>query len=269
VPRILLVEDNAMNRDMLSRRLERRGFQVLHAENGAEGVQLARSASPDLVVMDMSLPVMDGYEATRLIKAEGGPRVPVLGLSAHAMAGDAEKALDAGCDDYDTKPIDFRRLLEKIDALLAQRAAAAAPAAAAAVPRIEPAHLLIVGSQALLRDVLVHRLARLEATADTAETLAEALATLRERPYDGIVVGADLVAGDGDALAALRGAARDRELPLLLLVDEEPADVVLGALRQGVADFVPKPFPVELVRARVLGAIARRRLERRVAEGSA
>lgn len=119
--KILLVEDNEMNRDMLSRRLERKGFEVLIAEDGQEGVNKARSESPDLILMDMSLPVMDGWEAVRLLKDDTETQViPVLGLSAHAMTPDREKAINAGCDDYDTKPVDIKRLLGKIQALLDQ-----------------------------------------------------------------------------------------------------------------------------------------------------
>lgn len=114
--RILLVEDNEMNRDMLSRRLSRKGFDVLLAENGEEAIAQAKSGSPDLILMDMSLPVMDGWEATRRIKADDATRgIPVIALTAHAMSGDKERALEAGCDDYDTKPIEFNRLLKKID----------------------------------------------------------------------------------------------------------------------------------------------------------
>lgn len=120
MPRILLVEDNEENRDMLSRRLIRKGFEVLIAIDGAEGVARAVSDRPDLILMDMSLPVIDGWEATRRIKlAEETRGIPVIGLSAHAMAGDREKAISAGCDDYDTKPVDLARLLEKIAAALA------------------------------------------------------------------------------------------------------------------------------------------------------
>ncbi len=122
--KLLLVEDNEMNRDMLSRRLIRRGFEVIMAVDGQEGVDLARSERPDLILMDMSLPVMDGWEATRAIKAEADTAdIPVLGLSAHAMSGDSEKALEAGCDDYDTKPVEINRLLEKIKALLNRKQA--------------------------------------------------------------------------------------------------------------------------------------------------
>jgi CheY-like chemotaxis protein len=117
--KILLVEDNEMNRDMLSRRLAKRGFEVVMAVDGAEGVSMARSAAPDLILMDMSLPVMDGWTATRKLKADASTQgIPVIGLTAHAMAGDREKCLEAGCDEYDTKPVDFPRLLEKIQVQL-------------------------------------------------------------------------------------------------------------------------------------------------------
>jgi CheY-like chemotaxis protein len=120
MPRILLVEDNEMNRDMLSRRLERKGYQVLLAVDGQEGVEKAGSEAPDLVLMDMSLPVLDGWEATRILKAAPATRhIPVIALTAHAMSSDRAKAMEAGCDDYDTKPIDLPRLLGKIEALLA------------------------------------------------------------------------------------------------------------------------------------------------------
>ena len=117
--RILLVEDNEMNRDMLSRRLERRGHEVVIAVDGGQGVELARSEHPDLVLMDMSLPVLDGWEATRQLKAAPETSaIPIIALTAHAMSGDREKAMEAGCDDYDTKPIELPRLLEKIQGLL-------------------------------------------------------------------------------------------------------------------------------------------------------
>ncbi len=117
--KILLVEDNEMNRDMLSRRLTRKGFEVLIAEDGQKGMDMTQNEHPDLVLMDMSLPVVDGWEATRQLKAaEETKHIPIIALTAHAMAGDREKTLEAGCDDYDTKPIELARLLEKINALL-------------------------------------------------------------------------------------------------------------------------------------------------------
>ena len=117
--KVLLVEDNEMNRDMLSRRLIRRGFQVVFAMDGQQGVDLARSERPDIILMDMSLPVIDGWEATRRVKSDDVTKsVPVIGLTAHAMASDREKAMEAGCDDYDTKPVELERLIGKMEKLL-------------------------------------------------------------------------------------------------------------------------------------------------------
>ena len=117
--KILLVEDNEMNRDMLSRRLARKGHEVVVGEDGQKGVDMAGSEHPDIILMDMSLPIIDGWEATRRIKANPETKaIPVIALTAHAMSSDRDKALDAGCNDYDTKPVELPRLLEKIDALL-------------------------------------------------------------------------------------------------------------------------------------------------------
>jgi two-component system cell cycle response regulator DivK len=121
--KILLVEDSEMSRDMLARRLARRGYEVVIAVDGGQGVTLAQTEAPDLILMDMNLPVLDGSEATRQLRAAPATRsIPVIALTAHAMSGDREKALEAGCDDYDTKPIEFERLLGKIEALLKKEA---------------------------------------------------------------------------------------------------------------------------------------------------
>jgi two-component system, cell cycle response regulator DivK len=125
MPRVLLVEDNEMNRDMLSRRLARKEYEVLVAVDGKEGVEMAGSEAPDLILMDMSLPVMDGWEATRQLKASPETKaIPIIALTAHAMSGDREKAIEAGCDDYDTKPIELPRLLAKMEDLLGEKKAA-------------------------------------------------------------------------------------------------------------------------------------------------
>ncbi len=117
--KILLVEDNEMNRDMLSRRLTRKGFEVVMAVDGRQGVDMASSESPDLILLDMSLPVLDGWSAARELKLDDGTKgIPIIALTAHAMAGDRDKALEAGCDEYDTKPIEMPRLLEKMNTLL-------------------------------------------------------------------------------------------------------------------------------------------------------
>jgi len=125
MPKILLVEDNEMNRDMLSRRLRKKGYEVLIAVDGQEGVTMAQTQTPALILMDMGLPVLDGWEATRQLKAAPATRaIPIIGLSAHAMAVDRERAMAVGCDDFDTKPIELTRLLEKIEALLPRAAGA-------------------------------------------------------------------------------------------------------------------------------------------------
>jgi two-component system cell cycle response regulator DivK len=119
MPKILLVEDNEMNRDMLSRRLSRNGYEILIAVDGSQGVAMAASEKPDLILMDMSLPVMDGWEATRRVKADAATNsIPVIALTAHALVQDREKAMAAGCDDFDTKPVELPRLLDKIKRLL-------------------------------------------------------------------------------------------------------------------------------------------------------
>ena len=119
MPKILLVEDNEMNRDMLSRRLQRRGYSVVAAHDGEQGLLMARSEMPDLILMDISLPLMDGLQVTRLLKSDDATRhIPIIALTAHALVTDRDKAFEAGCDDYDTKPVEFSRLNEKIDTLL-------------------------------------------------------------------------------------------------------------------------------------------------------
>jgi two-component system cell cycle response regulator DivK len=122
VPMILLVEDNEMNRDMLTRRLERKGYRVITAQDGAEGYYLARTKAPDIILMDISLPIMNGLEVTRKLKSDEATRhIPIIVLTAHALATDRAKAFEVGCDDYDTKPVDFVRLQGKIDSLLLEK----------------------------------------------------------------------------------------------------------------------------------------------------
>jgi two-component system, cell cycle response regulator DivK len=122
VPTILLVEDNELNRDMLSRRLERKGYRVIPAKDGAEGYYLARSQSPDIILMDISLPVMNGWEVTRRLKSDRATsHIPIIALTAHALATDRAKAFEVGCDDYDTKPVDFVRLQIKIEKLILEK----------------------------------------------------------------------------------------------------------------------------------------------------
>jgi len=221
MPRILLVEDNALNRDMLTRRLERRGFEIVSAEDGAQGVALARSAAPDLVLMDMSLPVIDGWEATRRLKADPATgRIPVIALTAHAMAGDREQALAAGCDDFDTKPVELPRLLDKIAALLA-----AAPAPAPA-PASSPA------DEGAVLDLPAAGLRDLRAVRDFVQRASEA-AGAGEATVQALVLAADELCANvlqhgygargerGGGPLALR-IARDGERLLLRVTDRAP-----------------------------------------------
>jgi CheY-like chemotaxis protein len=176
VKKILLVEDNEMNRDMLSRRLTKRGYAVVMGVDGAEGVAMARSESPDLVLMDMGLPLIDGWTATRHIKSDPATaRIPVIALTAETAEGDREKCLTAGCDDYDTKPVDLERLIGKIEALLA----GAKPNFSPANPRVSasasPSHELLTPLNAIIgyAEILAERTQnRPEDLADLQKILA-------------------------------------------------------------------------------------------------
>ena len=151
VKKILLVEDNEMNRDMLSRRLTKRGYAVVMAVDGAEGVAMAHSESPDLVLMDMGLPVIDGWTATRQIKADPTlARIPVIALTAETAEGDRKKCLAAGCDDYDTKPVDLERLIGKIESLLAGEKPNSSPASPSAFATASPSHELLTPLNAII-----------------------------------------------------------------------------------------------------------------------
>jgi len=221
MPHILLVEDNELNRDMLSRRLERKGYRVSLAVDGLQAVQRALDARPDVVLMDLSLPGIDGWEATRRIKAAAATRsVPVIALTAHAMSGDRERALDAGCDDFDTKPVDLPRLLGKIEALLAGANAGAALSAQTAPLRVERTvqarlerlplvHELVDGftRQAGLEPALAH---------DLRLVIEEACVNVMRYAYAGRSPGELSLAIELDAAArpaALRVTVQDTGLP--------------------------------------------------------
>jgi CheY-like chemotaxis protein len=271
---ILLVEDNEMNRDLISRRLKRRGFEVALAVDGAEGVEKATQLKPDLVLMDMGLPVMDGYEATRLLKAADATRhIPVVGLSAHAMSGDASRAMDAGCDDYDTKPVEWPRLLEKIGKQLMRAQerttlVSTRPAAAEAGAAAGGAHVLIVDDNAVHREMLSGRLAALGYTCETAQDGTRALELAAEKDFDAVLLDVTLPAADGKPLLErLRGDAGKR-LPVLMLSTIDSVGSAIECLPRGADDFVPQPFHAEVLAARLASALDRNRLRRR-ADGSA
>jgi sigma-B regulation protein RsbU (phosphoserine phosphatase) len=277
--KILLVEDNEQNRDMLARRLQRKGHQVVTAADGERAVAMAGSESPDLILMDLNLPVLDGWMATRRIKdCESTRAIPVIALTAHAMAGDRQKALGAGCDDYDTKPVELDRLLGKIAALLkttgpvmAEVAPPAVPArvpvpAAAPVTSTAPAaalpprgdspvtgRLLVVDDNPANRDMLRRRLARHGFDVDAAPEGAAALRMLDERPFDLVLLDVMMPGMNGlDVLRVIRQTRAPTQLPVIMATARDASQDVVEALELGASDYVTKPldFPVVLARVR-------------------
>ncbi len=271
--RILLVEDNEMNRDLISRRLKRRGFDVSLAVDGAEGVERATADMPDLIVMDMGLPVLDGYEATRMLKDAGATRrIPIIGLSAHAMSGDARKALDAGCDDYDTKPVDWKRLLGKIDVLLTKALEAERDSEAETVVGADAAgggagHVLVADDNTLHREMLSGRLAALGYTFDLAAGTAGALELLEQKPFDAVLLDVTLPRVDGQPLLEkIRSDPQWQGVPILLLTTIDAVSTAVGSLAKGAEDFIPQPFHREVLAARLESCLERGRLRRREQE---
>jgi len=214
--KILLVEDNAMNLDMLKRRLERNGFQVIAAEDGVRGMLLALEASPHIILMDMSLPGLDGWEATRRLKSQAQTRsIPILGLSAHAMTHDRQKAMDAGCDDYDTKPVDMDRLLGKIHALLGKGSMHSDPPP---VLNREEAIAICSGDEELFLEMAALFVI------DAAGLIEKAQAALSSGGADAVAeaahaakgIAANICAGPfKEAAHQLQMAARDKDFPRL------------------------------------------------------
>ena len=253
--KILLVEDNEMNRDLITRRLTRRGFEVVIAKDGAEGVEKAASESPDLVLMDIGLPILDGYEATRLIK-ENRPNLPVIGLSAHAMSGDADRAREAGADDYDTKPVDFPRLLGKMQTLLER--AASAPAAAAAVPAGTSSEaeagptLLVVDDSPMHREMLSGRLNTLGYSFDLASDVSEAVAALRRGGYSAVLLDVTLPnTGGQPVLRYLRAQPEAKDVPIVLLSTIDAVPQAVEFLGDGADELVPQPFRTQELKLRL------------------
>lgn len=260
--KILLVEDNEMNRDLISRRLTRRGFEVVIAKDGAEGVEKAASEVPDLVLMDIGLPILDGYEATRLIK-ENRPNLPVIGLSAHAMSGDADRAREAGADDYDTKPVDFPRLLGKIQTLLER--AASAPAAEAALSAEASGddaagpNLLVVDDSPMHREMLSSRLGALGYSFDLASDVSEAVAALRKGGYAAVLLDVTQPNVNGQpVLRYLRAQPEARDVPILLLSTIDAIPEAVEFLGDGADEFVPQPFRTQELKVRLASVLGER-----------
>jgi CheY-like chemotaxis protein len=253
--KILLVEDNAMNRDLISRRLKRRGFEVLLAEDGAAGVEKTTAERPDLVLMDMGLPVMDGYTAARVLKDNESTRhIPIIGLSAHAMSGDAERALKAGCDDYDTKPVEWPRLLAKIQTQLERgiHTTPTAPTLGAdgpteGLPRaVRAPRVLVVDDSTLQREMLRSRLGTLRYSPEVAEDVAGAAEHFARGAFDAALV--DL--GLPTALDAIH--QEHPELPVVLISSVDALDRAAELLGQGKArDYICPPFRTEVLKARL------------------
>ena len=234
MPKILLVEDNEMNRDMLSRRLQRRGYSVVIAQDGEQGLSLASSESPDLILMDISLPVMDGWQVTRLLKSNVNTcHIPVIALTAHAMVSDRQKAFETGCDDYDTKPVEISRLSEKIENLLVE------------------ARLLIVDDNEMNRDMLARRLARKGYDIRVTESARDLLERVKQDAIDLLLLDIEMPEISGlDALKTLRERYSSIELPIIMVTAKDQSDDVVRALDLGANDYVTKPidFPVALAR---------------------
>lgn len=266
--KILLVEDNEMNRDLISRKLKRRGFEIVLAFDGAEGIEKAGEEKPDLILMDMGLPILDGYAATRLLKgAEDTRDIPVIGLSAHAMAGDADKALEAGCDDYDTKPVEWDRLLQKIETMLdraATRAATGTDMATTTLGKVpadsRSSHVLVVDDSSMNRELLSRRLTELGYSFEIAPDAAGAAQTLSQRPFDAVLLDVTLPENLSTRLLKRLKESQHRDVPVLMLCPVDATDAAIAALDDGAEDFVPQPFHPRVLRARLETALERRKL---------
>jgi sigma-B regulation protein RsbU (phosphoserine phosphatase) len=296
--KILLVEDNEQNRDMLARRLQRKGHDVLTAGDGERAVAMAGSESPDVILMDLNLPVLDGWAATPRIKAGDRTRcIPVIALTAHAMSGDRQKALSAGCDDYDTKPVEFPRLLGKIETLLgrAERlnaavTSAAPPSVPAPAPRAAPepvtppapppvaspsaakalGRVLVVDDTPANRDMLTRRLERqgfdVESAAD-GESALRLISHSASRPFDLVLLDVMMPGLNGiDVLRALRGRWDPTELPVIMATARDASQDIVEALELGANDYVTKPLDFPVVMARVRTQLSLKRAVEQIRE---
>ncbi len=272
--RILLVEDNEMNRDLISRKLKRQGFELILAVDGAEGIERAAEETPDLILMDMGLPVLDGYAATRLLKSnEQTHDIPVIGLSAHAMSGDAEKALDAGCDDYDTKPVEWDRLLPKIRQAIEKAQATTEVSVDSHQDMVtttlesenagggQPSRILVIDDSPMHREVLSRRLMELGFLCELAETAIEAWRLLGDKPFDAVLLDVTLTGTSAqEVLRQLKSDPRQGELPVLMVCPIDAIDDAIGCMKIGADDFVPQPFHSEVLGARLASSLERREM---------
>ena len=276
--RLLLVEDNEMNRDMLVRRLQKKGFEIICAMDGAEGVEKAHQTEPDLILMDLSLPVMDGWEATRRLKAsEHTKTIPVIALTAHAMSGDREKALEAGCDDHDTKPIDLARLLGKIDTLLSRSQpkltsstvlsphspAAMPPEDAVPITAASPT-LLVVDDNEMNRDMLSRRLQRKGYKVIVADGGKQACQLITDQSFDLILLDVMMPDISGiEVLQWIRQQHTSADLPVIMVTAKDGSEDVASALELGANDYITKPIDFTVAEARIKAQLARLATSRR------
>lgn len=257
--RVLLVEDNEVNRELIARRLKRRGFDVLLAADGAAGVESATANLPDLILMDIGLPILDGYEATRLIKENAATRhIPVIGLSAHAMSGDAERAMGAGCDDYDTKPVEWDRLLDKIEKLLAKAAEAAAARAAGSAPAEVSAggpaarHVLVVDESSLRRDMIGARLTSLGVSFVAMADGRQALERFQKESFSALILDVAVKEIDGrPALERFRAEPKAEGMPIVISCSIDAVPDAIDCLDYGADEILPQPFRLQEVRSRL------------------
>lgn len=264
MPKILYIEDDELNQDMLSRRLELAGYEVVIAPDGNEGVAMARSSRPDLILMDMSLPGIDGWEATRRIKADPDiASIPVIALTAHAMAGDREKALEAGCDDYDTKPVKTERLLPKIREKLGQPTPEdeSEDSGATSVQsvgnwdtpqEVNKGSILIVDDNEDNRDLLSRRLTLEGYEVSLAVDGREALDRIATDSFDLVLLDVMMPNVNGfEVLEQVRKEKRPPDLPIIMVTARDRSEDIVQALRLGANDYVTKPIDTMVLLARV------------------
>jgi len=266
--KILYVEDNEVNRDMLSRRLRLEGFEVLLAGDGQQGVSMAKDEKPDLILMDLSLPVLDGWEATRLLKADPETRgIPVIALTAHAMAGDREKSLKAGCDDYDTKPVNMETLLSKMRSQLGIEANDSPEAQRPQPPKTEKkesdkGRILVVDDNETNRDFLSRRLEMEGFSVELAEDGRRALETLKRRIVDLVLLDVMMPGISGyEVLEEIRLKQSLTELPVIMVTARDRSEDIVQALKLGANDYITKPIDIRVLLARVQAHIRVAQLE--------
>ncbi len=274
VRRVLIVEDNEMNSDMLSRRLRRHGYEPVVAADGQAGLECARQESPDIILLDLTLPVIDGWEVARQLKRDPQTQaIPIIALTAHAMTGDRDKAIEAGCDDYDTKPVDLPRLLSKMQALLASSPSVVSVAEGAAPtgtsteatggrsPHGLGGTVLIVDDVAENRDLLARRVRREGCDVRTACNGEEALAILDRGGIDLVLLDIMMPVVNGyEVLERMKADTALRHVPVIVISATDELSSVVKCLEMGANDYLSKPFNSVILKARMAACLLQKRL---------